>query len=131
MTTLNKIIIVGRLTKDVELNQTGNGKVVANINIAFDTGFGENKKSGFSEVTAWGKTAEFLKSYFSKGKEVLIEGNLCFDQWEKDGQKRSKLFITAERVGFVGSKSDQAETPAEKPENTEANYDLGDEDIPF
>jgi len=131
MTELNKVIMVGRLTKNPESRDIGGDTTVCNLSIAFNDGFGEKQKSGFVEVTCWNKTAKFVQDYFNKGKEILIEGRLGFDSWEdKDtGAKRSKVYITADRVGFVGSKSDQNDDlPPSKPQLV---TNIDDDDIPF
>jgi len=106
MTTLNKVIICGRLTRDTETKDIS-GTQLCKFGLAFDSGFGEKKAVVFIDVDSWGKTAEFIAGNFSKGKEILIEGRLEFQQWEKDGEKRSKHTITAERVSFVGAKDQQ------------------------
>ncbi|PCJ62490.1 MAG: single-stranded DNA-binding protein [Planctomycetota bacterium] len=148
MTELNKVIIIGRLTRDPEKTYTTSGMAVTKLGIAVDSGFGDRKKTAFVDVTTWNKTAEFVASYFTKGKEMLIEGRLDFDQWEsKEGEKRSKLYITADRVSFVGSKADNetgggsysgggsvSESPAPAavaPSGGNPIDQLDDEDIPF
>ena len=125
MSDLNKVMVIGRLTRDSEKNFTPNGTAVCKFNIAVPNGFGDSKKTAFVDITAWGKTAEFVNSYFSKGQEILIEGRLDFDQWEdKDTKaKRSKVYVTAERVSFVGGKENQAEA-------VKAEVD-SDDTIPF
>jgi len=115
MTQLNNINIVGRLTRDPESREAGE-HTVCNISIALDNGFGEKKKVCFVEVQAWNKTADFIQNNFTKGKEILIEGKLEWDSWDdkETGKKRSKNYITANKISFVGSKSEQS-----------------DEDLPF
>lgn len=109
----NKVILVGRLTRDTENQFTTNATEYSKFGIALNNGYGEKKKVVFVDVTAWGKTANFVKEHFTKGKEILIEGRLEFDQWEKDGQKHSKLYVTAEKVSFAGSKpADYSVKPA-------------------
>ena len=109
MTQLNSLNIVGRLVRDPELSSISSGTSLCKFGVAVSLGYGDKEKAGFFDVTAWGKTAEFVGNYFSKGKEILIEGSLDFQQWEKDGEKRSKVCITAYKCGFVGSKADQSE----------------------
>ena len=111
MSNLNCVNVIGRLTRDPESKSVGD-TTVCNFNIALDIGFGEKKKAAFIEVTAWGKTAKFVQDFFTKGQEILITGRLDYDSWDdKDsGKKRSKVFITADRISFVGSKSEQSET---------------------
>lgn len=106
MSNLNSINLIGRLTRDPETKIVG-AHNVCQFSIAFDIGFGDKKKPAFVEVTAWNKSGDFVQANFKKGKEILIQGSLGYDSWDdkETGKKRSKLFVTAERVGFVGSKS--------------------------
>ena len=105
MANMNRVILIGRLSRDPEKSYTtGKGTAVAKFGIAVDNGFGDNKKTVFIDVAAWDKSADFVMNYFKKGKEILIEGRLELDVWEsKEGEKRSKISVTAERVSFVGS----------------------------
>lgn len=112
----NKVIMMGRLTRDPELRTIGSGTNVAEFGLAVDSGWGDNKRTTFIDVTSWGKQSEFVTKYFKKGDGIHIEGRLEFEQWEdkNGGGKRSKHKVTAERVTFtVGGKSDQ------KPNNNE------------
>ena len=107
----NKIIAMGRLTRDVELKTIPSGTPVCEMGLAMDSGWGDNKKTCFVDVTVWGKQAEFVSKYFKKGDGVHLEGRLDYSTWEKDGQKRSKHSITAERVTFpVGASKKEADT---------------------
>lgn len=104
-----KIIAMGRLTADPELRNTPQGTPVCDCRLAFDNGWGDNKRTCFVDVTVWGKQADFVKKYFQKGSGIVVDGRLELDQWEDktSGQKRSKHYITAERVTFpVGSKNE-------------------------
>ena len=98
----NKVVCMARLTRDPEMRSIQSGTSVCEFGIAFDNGFGDNKKTCFITVTAWGKSAEFVNQYFKKGDGIMIDGRLEFDQWEdkNGGGKRSKHTITAERVTF-------------------------------
>ena len=96
----NKIIMMGRLTRNPELRTIPSGTPVCEFGVAADSGWGDNKKTCFIDVTVWGKQAEFVSKYFMKGDGIHIEGRLDFDIWEdkNGGGKRSKHRITAERV---------------------------------
>jgi single-strand DNA-binding protein len=109
-----KIICMARLTADPELRTTPQGTPVCEARIAFDNGWGDNKKTCFISVTIWGKQGEFVKQYFSKGSGILIDGRLEFDTWDdkETGAKRSKHYIVAERVTFPISSSKNAEASA-------------------
>lgn len=106
----NKVILVGNLTRDVDLKFTQSGKAVANFGIATNRKYGEDKQETFfGEVTAWGKMAETASEYIHKGSKVLIEGRLTTEQWaDSDGAKRSKTRIVAENIRFLSAKGDVA-----------------------
>jgi len=106
----NKIIAMGRLVAEPEMRSISSGTPVCEFRMAFDNGWGDNKKTCFIGVTCWGKTAEFVEQWFHKGDGVLVDGRLEFDQWDdkSTGEKRSKHYITAEKVKFpLGSKGDK------------------------
>ena len=106
----NKVIMMGRLTRDPDLRTIPSGTPVCEFGIACDSGWGDNKKVCFIDVTVWGKQAEFVSKYFLKGEGIHIEGRLDFDTWEdkQGGGKRSKHRVTVERVTFpVGAKKKQ------------------------
>ena len=99
MANFNKVIIVGRLTRDVELRHVGqDDRAVADISLAIDETYRDKSTVTFVDVTLWGSEAQFANDYLSKGSPVLIEGKLRLDQWEKDGQKRSKLKVQATKL---------------------------------
>ena len=128
---LNRCIIMGRLTYDPELRHTQAGKSVTSITLAVDRDFkGKNgeKETDFIDVVAWGNTAEFLCSYFSKGRMAVVEGRLQIRDWtDKDGGKRRSAEIVAERVYFADSKRDQE---AAAPQAFE-ELDEDDGNLPF
>lgn len=110
---LNKVLLVGNLTRDPELSYVSNGTALAKLGVALnrrwkDKASGEQKEEAtFVDVDAWAGTAEFVGKYMSKGSKIFIEGRLTFSKWEKDGQTRSKVSVTAERVQFAESKASQ------------------------
>ena len=101
---LNRCIIMGRLTYDPELRHTQAGKSVTSVTLAVDRDFkGKNgeKETDFIDVGAWGNSAEFLCSYFSKGRMAVAEGRLQFRDWtDKDGNKRRNAEIIVSNVYF-------------------------------
>lgn len=106
---LNKIIIMGRLTADVELRRTNTGTAVASFTLACDRDFGE-KETDFIEVVAWRNTAEFVSKYFGKGRMAVVSGRLQIRKWQdKDGNKRSTAEVVADNVYFGDSKKDEQE----------------------
>ena len=115
MTDLNHVVLIGRLTQDLGSDErsfgyVGNGQARANVSIAVN----RSKKDGdqwieevnYFNITIWGKTAENLKPYLTKGKQICVEGHLKQDRWEKDGQKQSRVTIVADSVQLLGGKSD-------------------------
>ena len=109
MASFNRVILMGNLTRDVEVRYLQSGMAVADIGIAVNDR--RKNQSGewieevtFVDVTLWGRTAEVAGEYLSKGSPIFIEGRLKLDQWEKDGQKHSKLKVIGERMQMVGGK---------------------------
>ena len=110
MASFNRVILVGNLTRDVELRYTPSQTAVTDVTIAVN----DRRKSAsgewvedttFVDVTLWSRTAEVASQYLSKGSPVLIEGRLKLDTWETDGQKRSKLRVVGERLQMLGGRS--------------------------
>ena len=109
---LNKIILMGRLTRDPELRSTQSGISVTSFSLAVerDFGRGEERQTDFFDVVAWRSTAEFVQKYFRKGQLVAVEGRLQTRKWEdRDGNKRTSYEVVADNVYFAERKSD---TPA-------------------
>ena len=105
---LNKITIMGRLTRDPELRRTQNGKAVANFTIAVDRDF-DREQTDFIDCVAWNGTAEFVSKYFRKGSMCVVSGRLQMRRYEaKDGTNRTAYEIVADSVYFGESKRDGA-----------------------
>lgn len=108
MASLNKVLLIGNLTKDPELRYTPNGTAVANLRIAVNRKFkdrtGELKEDTcFVTITAWDKQAEICNQYLQKGRAIFVEGILQSRSWETpEGQKRSTIDVRAERIQFLG-----------------------------
>jgi len=101
---MNKVIIVGRLTRDPGVRYTQTGKAVATFSVAVDTGFGENKRADFIPVVVWDKLAEVCGNNLTKGRRVLVEGRLQIRDYEKDGQKRRAADVVAQNVELLDNK---------------------------
>lgn len=119
MSNYNKVILMGNLTRDPELRYTGQGTAVANLGLAVnrkrkDPNGEVIEETTFIDVTAWGKTAENVSKYMKKGRSLMVDGRLHLEQWEKDGEKRSRLTVVAESVQFLGGKP-QGTAPQEPP----------------
>ena len=110
---LNKIFIMGRLTRDPELRHTQSGTAVASFSLAVDRDFKEqdgSRATDFIDCVAWRSSAEFVDKYFSKGRMAVVEGRLQIRDWtDKDGNKRRSAEVVADNVYFGDSKRDNAE----------------------
>ncbi len=149
MASFNRVILVGNLTRDIELRFTPSGTPVTDMGMAVNERVKRNEQwtdeVNYFDVTLWGRTAEIAGEYLSKGSPVLIEGRLKYDTWEQDGQKRSKIKIVGERLQMLGSKSggSGSQTPhSQKSQSQPAMADVAaddqsgnavppDDDVPF
>lgn len=135
MSSYNKVILMGNLTRDIELRFLPSGTPIVEVGMAVN----DRVKRGdewvdetcFVEVTVFGKRAETMAQYLSKGSSILVDGRLKYSQWEKDGVKRSKLTVIADSVQFVGKggggqPKNEAVTVAAPEDGS-----VVDEDIPF
>jgi len=131
---INKVVVVGRLTRDVEMVD---GQQIAKFSIATNEKF--KKKDGetientsFFDVTAFGKFAEMLGQWLKKGQQVIVEGKLKQERWEQDGQKRSKIGIICSNIQFIGGKNeDQQQQPSSPTPPPISNNPFSDDDMPF
>ena len=108
---LNRIILMGRLTRDPELRQTQSGASVANFSLAVDRDFKDKqtgeKTTDFIDIVAWRSSAEFVSRFFTKGRMAVVEGRLQLRDWtDKEGNKRRSAEILADSVYFGDSKRD-------------------------
>ena len=109
MASYNRVVLVGNLTRDPELRYIPSGAAVTEIGLAVNdrrkSQSGEwIEETTFIDVTLWARTAEVASEYLSKGSSVLIEGRLKLDQWEKEGQKFSKLRVVGEKMQMLGGR---------------------------
>lgn len=114
---MNKVIITGRLTKDIEVKTTSNDKEYCSFTIAVDRRFKDadgNRQADFISCTAWNKTAEFLGKYFHKGSRIGICGSIQTRSYEKDGQKVFVTEVLVEETEFLDSKTDFQPQPQPK-----------------
>ena len=109
---LNRIILMGRLTRDPELRRTQSGTAVTSFSLAVDRDFKSqngDKETDFIDIVAWRSTAEFVSKYFTKGRMAVVEGRLQIRDWtDKDGNKRTSAEVVADNVYFGDSKRDGA-----------------------
>jgi len=144
MASLNKVLLIGNLTRDPELRYTPQGAAVCEFAIAMNRTF--NSKTGekkeevtFIDIVAWARTAEICAEYLKKGRPVFVEGRLQQDRWEQpDGQKRSRIRVTAERVQFLGgpagaggARAGAAPESAEAPPEAAGDLPPGEDPVPF
>ena len=133
---LNRIIVMGRMTRDPELRRTNSGTAVASFTVAVDRDFksqsGE-KETDFIDVVAWRNTAEFASKYFSKGRMAVVEGRLQIRDWtDKDGNKRRSAEIVADSVYFGDSKRDGVDNLGYAPAPSSGFSEIEDDgDFPF
>lgn len=133
---LNRIIVMGRLTRDPELRRTNSGNAVTSFTVAVDRDFktqsGE-KETDFIDVVAWRNTAEFVSKYFSKGRMAVVEGRLQLRDWtDKEGNKRRTAEIVADSVYFGDSKRDGGDNSGCAPAPSGGFDEIEDDgDLPF
>ncbi len=103
MPNLNKVMLIGTLTRDPDLKHTASGMAVADIGLAINRKTKEREETTFVDITLWGKQAELAGQYLRKGRPVYIEGRLQLDSWEdrQSGQKRTKLKVVGEAIQFI------------------------------
>ena len=140
MADINQLVIIGRLTRDIgdgDFRYTPNGKAVLSFSIAVNMGYGDKASVSYFDVSVYGKTAENIKPYLNRGKQIAIAGLIKQDRWEKDGQKHSRVGIIANTVQLLGGKSESTQpagnyqpAPATAYE-PESDGDAFPEDIPF
>ena len=157
MGNLNKVMLIGNVTRDPELRYTPKGSAVTEIGMAinryYNSDDGErHEETTFVDVTLWGRQAEVACQYLKRGRPVYIEGRLQLDSWEdkQSGQKRNKLRVVGEAMQFLGSRSDgdsgdsggggysrssserrSAAPPSRPPQDPDLDIPADDDDIPF
>lgn len=140
---VNKVIVIGNLTRDPEVKALASGTSVAEVSLALNRKYsqgGEKKEeTTFIDITFWGKQAEIVGQYAKKGRQLYVEGRLTQDSWtDADNNKRTKLKVTAEDFQFLGGgegKTEGKAQAAQKPQSGKASQpavvDVEDEDVPF
>ena len=143
MANLNRVLLLGNVTRDPEVRYTPKGSAVCDLGIAvnraYTTDSGEKREEvTFVDVTLWGRTAEIASEYLKKGRPVFIEGRLQMDTWDdkQTGQKRTRLRVVAENMQLLGGRpqggGDAGESrPASPPPKKSATPEPNDDEIPF
>lgn len=121
MTDINKTVLVGRLTKDIEIKYTNSGAAIGNLSIAVNRSQKQDNQwvdeASFFYVKIYGKMAESLRPYLTKGKQIAVEGFLKQERWQKDGQNFSRVIVGAENVQLLAGNSGN--------DNQQQNNDYG------
>ena len=120
---MNKVILMGRLTGDVQLKDTNSGKSYTRVGLAVDRPFSKNKEVDFFNLVAWDKTAEMMSRYLEKGRRILVEGRLQMNNYEKNGVKVTSYDVIVGNVEFADDKKKAADPFGGTP--------IDDEDTPF
>ncbi len=116
MPTMNKVFLMGNLTRDLELRYTPSGQAVTTLGLAVNEKYKDKDQTLFIDIDVWEKTAENCVEYLKKGSPVMVEGRLKYRAWEtQDGQKRSKISVTASSVQFLSFNKTEEE-PADLPD---------------
>lgn len=135
---MNKVHLIGNLTRDPELRYTKHNTPVASYTIAINTRYGELQETNFINITSWGKSGEFVNKYFKKGQPIALTGRLKNKNYEdSQGIKHYSLEVITEDIEFVGNKKQDDPVPEETqfPDNYKSEYQnniiLNDDELPF
>lgn len=141
---LNKVLLIGNLTRDPESKATSTGALVVKMGLASNRRAGKGKEEVlYIDVEAWNKTAELCEKYLKKGSQILIDGRLKFDQYtNQQGEKRSRVFVVADRVQFGAkgeggtgargpSNSHSTPLPTRQPQSSTTGSTEDTDDLPF
>lgn len=140
---MNRVILVGRLTRDAELTYTQSGFALTKMSIAVN----KRRKQGdqwveeasFFDITLWGKRGEALTPWLLKGQQIAVDGQLKQDRWEQEGQKRSRVVVEASNIQLLGGKKDNQNQQPGTSTNPNTNYQAPpavpeekfEDDLPF
>lgn len=129
MNDINSVVLLGRLTRDAEIRYTNGGLAISKFSIACNRSVKKGDKwedeASFFDITWFGKSAENLNQYMTKGKQIAIAGELRQSRWEKEGQSRSKVEVIANNVQLLGGKGDS------KPSGQRQTAQDFEDDVPF
>jgi single-strand DNA-binding protein len=133
---MNRVILSGRWTKDIDFKTFDSGKNVAKSTLAVDDGYGDKKKTYFIFVEAWGKLGESVANHSGKGRKVLVDGRMVVDTWGEGEDRKSITKIVADSIEFLDYKDREGESsqPSDNnlpPEPSETPIDISDDDLPF
>lgn len=127
---MNKVHLIGNLTKDPELRYTKQNTPVASYTIAINSRYGEQQQTDFINISSWGKSGEFVSKYFKKGQPIAITGRLKNRNYEdNNGVKHYSMEVITEDIEFVGSKKE--EVKIEPREEFVPNFNIEDGELPW
>lgn len=133
MASYNRVVLVGNVTRDIELRHTPNGNAVTDVGMAMNDRVKSNgewtERPTFVDVTLWGRTAEIAAEYVRKGSPILIEGRLQLDTWESEGQKRSRLKVIGERMQMLDRRPSVQSDSSPKQEDEEPDKEPIEETV--
>ena len=127
--TVNKVILLGRMGQDPEVSYTASGTCVAKFSLATNHKVGEEEKTEWHNLVAFGKTAEVIGEFLTKGSQIYVDGRLQTSSWEKDGVKRYKTEVIVNQLEML-DRQNKDEEPEEKPAEQVIESDE-DDDLPF
>lgn len=132
---MNKVVLMGRLTRDPDVRYTSNNTLVASFTLAVNRRFakqGEERQADFINIVAWDKTGEFCSKYFKKGQQVGIIGRLQTRQYDdKDGKRVYVTEVVAEEAYFADSKKENMGDPFAAEQASNSGFKVTDDDLPF
>ncbi len=137
---VNSMVLQGRLTADIELRYTQSGIAHAEFTVAWSEKYKDTETKCFMRCKAWRSNAEVLEKYFRKGQEIVVQGKMLTEQWEKDGNKKSRMVCLVDKVNFCGSKSTKDPAPPKQSSGPGVETDADgfmnipdgiDDDFPF
>jgi single-strand DNA-binding protein len=134
---MNKVTLIGRIGKDPETRYLPNGTAIADLSLATSRRWTDKQTNERKEETQWhnlvffGIVAETAKKYVKKGDQLAVEGEIEYQQWEKDGEKKYRTVIRCQNLELLGGKQNQSTDSNKKPEPQAQSYDDFDEDLPF
>lgn len=127
---MNRVCLIGNLVKAPDLRYTQNNTPVASYTIAINNRHGEKQETDYINITTWGKRAEFVTKYFTKGQAIAITGRLKNKNYEdKNGIKHYSYEVVTEDIEFAGTKKE--EIVIEPKQEFQPNFDLNDDELPF
>ena len=128
---MNKSILIGNITKDLELRVTQSNKKVVEFSIAINEGYGDKQTVEYVNIVAWEKLAENITKYCCKGSKIMVEGRIKTDSYDKNGQKVYKTYVLAGNIEFLSKKTENTSNMGGDRADSGKSLDIQPEDLPF